>query len=430
MIGNLKRLVPFMTAFLFVIITGFALFIYGTNQDVVSVGASVADEEIEEEENEDSSTSDEHGNDNGNEEGNIQNSIESNIDTGDGEVENTIENNINGNGNEVSNSIENVISGNGSIINNTIFNEIEGDGSDLDNFIENDIFAEDGADVTNNINNNILGNFNNITNNIINNIEIIVDGDVENDVNNEVEGNGDGEEKNGEDPNGNGENGEANGDTPESIWGVDSASLTDEEMLTCIRENFGDPQVYARYLGDKEGVSYGLTHEEVELLHSNEIDIMVIWNHFEDARGYEKGQSEANDAIEMAREFGVPEGVALFANVEPIYPIDAEFILGWYDTLAESEYESGVYGIFSPDRDLYVEYEMAAEENPDLLENNYVWTSYPEEGVTTEENAPEYNPVAPEGSLLAGWQYGIEAETCNIDTNLFDGEVLDVLWAN
>lgn len=381
---------------------------------------------------------------------------------GDSDITNTIDNDINGNGGNIINSITNEINGNDGEVENHIDNSINGDSGVIDNTIENHING-DNATIDNRIENNITNSSNNtIDNSVTNNIEVNVDVNVTNNIVNNIEGDTNGEQENGTDQNGNGteeetdngngeettngENGESNGEetengedngngeatngeTPDTVWGVDSASLTTEDMLMCVRENFGDPQVWARYLGDKEGVSYGLTHEEVELLHENEIDIMVIWNHFTDATGYDKGQSEATAAIEMARDFGIPEGVAIFANVEPIYPIDADFLLGWYETLEESEYESGVYGIFDPDRDLYVAYEIAAEENPSLLENNFVWTSSPNYGITTEENAPEYNPQAPEGALIAGWQYGIDAETCNIDTNHFDSNVFDALWS-
>ncbi|WP_257009869.1 glycoside hydrolase domain-containing protein [Evansella halocellulosilytica] len=407
MVKMIKKRFPFIVAFVLVMMTSFAFIVYSTQDDAIFVGASDSGEEPHNQSDVDSQ---------------VDNQIENNINSDGAQIDSSIENHISGQS-EIDNSIKNEIDG--EKVNNQLVNEIDSDGSNIENILENEIIGANGADINNDLQNEINGGSNNqITNNITNNIEVNIN--VDSNGGNETENdNGD---KNGSDSNDNGENG--NGEVPESIWGVDSASLTDEDMLACVRENFGDPEIWARYLGDKEGVSYGLTNEEIELLHSNDIDIMVIWNHFEDATGYEKGQSEASDAIEMAQDLDIPEGVALFANVEPIYPVDSDFILGWYDTLAESEYNSGVYGIFDPDEELYVAYEEAANENSDLLDHNYVWTSSPEEGITTEGNAPEYNPEAPEGSLLAGWQYGIDAETCNIDTNLFDGEVLDVLWTN
>ncbi|WP_312889216.1 glycoside hydrolase domain-containing protein [Desertibacillus haloalkaliphilus] len=223
----------------------------------------------------------------------------------------------------------------------------------------------------------------------------------------------------------------ARGDTNEDvefIWGVDSASRTTEDFYQCVTTNFGEPEIWGRYLGDKEGVSYGLTTDEINLLHDQRIQILVIYNHFTDGTTYERGVQEAEQAIALANELSIPEGVALFANVEPEYPIDADFITGWYDTLAESVYEAGIYGDFSEDGDIHHAFQQAASEQAEIQDHTVIWTHQPQIGITTEENAPEYQPAAPEGSLAWGWQYGIESEACNIDTNLFSSELVDYLW--
>lgn len=315
--------------------------------------------------------------------------------------------------------------------------------STITNNIENHINGGE-AEVNNSITNDVENGENNqLDNNITNNIQVNVDVNVNNDVKNNVDGqesskngndNGSEDDKNnndsGDDKNNNGkENSE--GDTSNSdevVWGVDSASLTSSDMLSCVKENFGSPEVWGRYLGEKEGVSAGITPEEVELLHSNDIKILVIWNHFTDATGYENGVEQAEQAIQEAKDLGIPEGVAIFADIEPNYPVDSEFIRGWYEVVSDSEYVPGIYGIFDPERDLYQQYEKAAADNPELLESVYLWTASPNTGITSEDNAPEYKPEAPESSLIAGWQYGIDAETCNIDTNLFSGDIMDVLW--
>lgn len=319
----------------------------------------------------------------------------------------------------------------------------------LNNNMENNIEAEN-ADVTNNIKNKIdQGENVNLDNHVINNIDVTVDVHLSNNVENDVTGTNGGQET-GKDRNGNTSNGDENGtkdasesgtgngnkedgtnnngSTEENVWGVDSASITDNERISCVRNNFGEPKVWGRYLVDKNGVSFGLTEDEVNLLHDQGIKVLIIWNHFEDATGYDNGYAEANEAIQAAGDFGVPEGVALFADVEPIYPIDSGFIRGWYDAIEESAYEAGIYGIFDSDEELYQAFEAAAEENEVLLDDLYVWTASPNVGITTEENAPEYNPDSPESSTVIGWQYGIDSQSCNIDTNWFNGEYLDVLW--
>lgn len=319
--------------------------------------------------------------------------------------------------------------------------------SSVTNQIENNING-DQAEVNNSITNNVENGENNqVDNQISNNIQVNVDVNISNDVENNVKGdksstnkdnhgntNDSQENDDGKDnDNGKGNNGEQTPDGTKSgndevVWGVDSASLTTSEMLACVKENFGTPEVWGRYLGEKNGVSAGITSDEIKLLHDQEIKILVIWNHFTDATGSENGKQQAEEAIQQAQELGIPEGVAIFADIEPNYPVDSEFIRGWYEAMNESEYIPGIYGIFNPERDLYQEYEKAAAENPEILDNVYLWTASPNTGITSKENAPEYQPEVPENSLIAGWQYGIDAETCNIDTNLFSGNVIDVLW--
>lgn len=242
--------------------------------------------------------------------------------------------------------------------------------------------------------------------------------------NNNVEENGTKETSN------NGENNEGNQESERFniLWGVDSASLTDETLYACVAENFGDPQIWGRYLEDKDGVSYGLTSEEVELLHQNGVAILVIYNHFTDGTSYDKGVADAEYAIAYAERIGVPEGVAIFANVEPFYPIDSDFILGWYDTISSSVYTPAIYGVFSEGEEVRVAFEAAAEENSSILDEMIIWSNQPQVGITTEGNAPEYSPEGPNEGLTWAYQYGLDAETCNIDTNLFQSSIMDFVW--
>lgn len=333
-------------------------------------------------------------------------------------------------------------SGEADLINN-VENNVNGDEAEISNDIKNNADGEN-TKVNNSIDNNVNNSNNNkIDNNVTNNIGVNVNVNVSNDISNNVSGNqsnsegssNGGQSNGGDQGNGNSNgsnNGQSNGDEASNgegvVWGVDSASLTTEEMLQCVTGNFGSPAVWGRYLGDKEGVSEGLTPEEVERLHSNDIKVLVIWNHFTDATGYENGQNEARLAIQKAQELGIPEGVAIFADIEPNYPVDSEFIRGWFEVVNQSQYKSGVYGVFDEERDLFNAYQEAGQSNAELLKNNYVWTAHPNVGITTEANAPGYKPIAPDNSLIGGWQYGLDAQTCNIDTNWFDRNVLDVVW--
>lgn len=211
----------------------------------------------------------------------------------------------------------------------------------------------------------------------------------------------------------------------ELYWGVDSASYTDEDLYMCVQEEFEKPSVWGRYLGDIEGVSVGLDADEVAYLHDQGVDILIIYNHFSDATGYDHGVEEAEQAISFAESLDTPEGVALFGDIEPKYPVNTEFIEGWYDAFSESIYEPGLYGVFNEDGDTFAAYEGANEE---VQENTIVWTAYPQEGITTKSDAPSFAGEGPSNAMLYGWQYGQGAEECNIDTNIFIDNMIDYLW--
>ena len=357
-------------------------------------------------------------------------------------VTNNIQNIVSGESKAtIENKVKNDIQDKDASINNKIENQSENEASvTINNAIENILKGQVNGTTNNNITNNILSNGKTeLANNLLNNLDLNVDVNVSNEVNTngkqeasnndkeDTSNNDDGnknEENNGSDSNGNKEE-----DKETSyLWGIDSASETTEDFYACVRDNFGDPKVVARYLGTNEGVSHGLTSEQVDLIHSNEADILLIQNGFTDATGFDNGVNEAKKAVELAQELGAPDGVAIFADIEPNYPVDAAFIEGWYDKVSKSAYEPAIYGIFDSGEALTNAFNKAAENKGEIKENTYLWSASPNIGITTEEEAPEYNVDAPEGSLAYGWQYGINDETCNIDTNLFNSNLTDVLW--
>lgn len=215
---------------------------------------------------------------------------------------------------------------------------------------------------------------------------------------------------------------------PQILWGVDTASNLDQAFLQCVVDNYGKPSVFGRYLETKEGVSAGLTPEEVELLHQQGIKIIPIYNHFSNATTYGNGTQEAQAAISYAQQIGIPEGKAIFADIEPTYPVDEAFIRGWVDTLQGSPYKPGIYGVFTNDSGLTAAYQAAIAANQHVQSQTIIWSSNPDPGVTPQSNAPEYQPGAPANVPVSIWQYGIDGETCNIDTNLIQSNILDFLW--
>jgi hypothetical protein len=215
---------------------------------------------------------------------------------------------------------------------------------------------------------------------------------------------------------------------PEIYWGVDSAEVVTKDLYNCVLNNFGKPLFWGRYLSTVTGASEGLTQEEIDLLHNSGTKILPIYNNFTSSIGYQTGRITAQNAIFHARRLNVPKGTPLIANVERFFDVNSSWILGWFDRLILSPYLPGYYldpteGNFS---DAFC---SAATENPQLLTHSILWSAEPEPGVTKAREAPTFNPKKPpcNGNVWA-WQYGRDAKTCPIDTNLATKELYEKLW--
>ncbi|HEU5141422.1 MAG TPA: glycoside hydrolase domain-containing protein, partial [Bacillales bacterium] len=206
----------------------------------------------------------------------------------------------------------------------------------------------------------------------------------------------------------------------------DTASRVTESFYQCVEKNYGKPDVWGRYMETTGDISFGLTKEEISLIHKKGGKIMLLYNHLDSATGFEDGKAEAETAISYAKDLGVPDGTALFADIEPVFPVDADFIRGWIKKMSSSPYKAGFYGDFSEGSNLRKAYDSAKEkiENKPIL-----WSFQPRIGITSKANAPnDFDPAAPKSAKTLAWQYGIGGEKCNIDTNLAVSEILKYLW--
>lgn len=108
--------------------------------------------------------------------------------------------------------------------------------------------------------------------------------------------------------------------------------------------------------------------------------------------------------------------------------MDAEWIKGYVDVFYPSGYRPGFYhdpveGNFSS------AYCQAVSENEQVAIQSILWSAEPDPGVTRRREAPAYNPQRPPcRENVWGWQYGRDAESCPIDTNLIDERLYEMLW--
>ncbi|WP_062050180.1 glycoside hydrolase domain-containing protein [Bacillus sp. JCM 19034] len=211
-------------------------------------------------------------------------------------------------------------------------------------------------------------------------------------------------------------------------WGVDSASAVTEELLECVRTQFGQPDFWGRYLHTIENVSDGLTSDEIRLIQNNGIKLMPIYNNFTDAIGSRAGTVAARNAIFRARQLGITEGTFIFANIENFFNVDADWIIAWVEAFQTGPYRPAMYA--DPDEGPFNEaYCESTERSSLVLEQSVIWSAEPELEPTSKQGAPRnFQPSRPncEANVWA-WQYGRDAATCPIDTVLMESRLFQAL---
>lgn len=215
---------------------------------------------------------------------------------------------------------------------------------------------------------------------------------------------------------------------PRYVWGVDSASVVDDELYSYVKNKLGNPKFWGRYLSEVPNVSEGLTREEISFIRKRGIKILPIYNDFSEETGYDKGQIGARNAVFNARRLGIPNNVGLFANVERFVAVDEAWIRGWVESIIQSGYRPGIY--HNPVEDRFAAaYREAVRKNNQIAVQTILWSAKPETGVTKERNAPIFKPVTPNCKANVWvWQYGRDAEAFPIDTNLADQRTLNYLY--
>lgn len=212
-------------------------------------------------------------------------------------------------------------------------------------------------------------------------------------------------------------------------FGVDSAARVTSSFYDCVVNQYGKPDFWGRYLTRVSGVSDGLSASEVALLHSKGVKILPIYNQFSQATGYSYGQQVGQMAITAAKSLGMPNGVPIFADVEVMYAVDAQWVRGYVETLLASPYPPGIYA--NPTNGSFNQSYCTAISENSSIEQTIIWSNEPEPGVSSKSSAPAWNPAKPTcTSTVSGWQYGENGTACSsgIDTDLVLPTLYDKLW--
>lgn len=212
------------------------------------------------------------------------------------------------------------------------------------------------------------------------------------------------------------------------LWGVDSAQNVTEELVECVKRNFGYPKFWGRYLFRVQNFSEGLTREEISFIHSKGIKLLPIYNASREAEGYAEGRAAARDAICKAQSLCIPKGTLLIADIEPFFLVDGPWILGWTEVLYACGYKSGIYnaplvGNFSQ------AFCDAVKANKRVKTLTALWSAQPEVDPTGPCNPPRYQPALPTcGGNGCAWQYSRDVPECPVDLDLACPKFVELLW--
>lgn len=211
-------------------------------------------------------------------------------------------------------------------------------------------------------------------------------------------------------------------------WGVDSAENVTEDLYQCVIHNFGRPGFWGRYLVRVQGISEGLTKQEISFIHSKGVKLLPIYNDFKVAIGFRQGIYAANHAVFHAHNLEIPLGVPIFANIERFFEIDREWIQGWTEGILQAGYRSGFYN--DPvSGDFNHAFCHAAKENNIVIRQNILWSAEPVLELDNLYNPLNYEPKAPDcGGNVWIWQYSRQLPQCPIDMNLAIPRLVNLLW--
>lgn len=204
-------------------------------------------------------------------------------------------------------------------------------------------------------------------------------------------------------------------------WGVDTESPATSPAIKYLRAHFKTPDFWGRYIG---GPHSPLTPSEINLLHSHGIKILSLYGNLASGSNgvdgsYAQGQSDAQAANSAAVAVGMPQGYALFADIEASWIMSSDWARGWCDYMVQDTlYIPGFYCAMNAGN--FNDGFNAASATDDLVASAAIWASEYEPGCHASPgpdwilcsnggSPPNCIATANNNLTVSVWQY---AETC------------------
>lgn len=173
-----------------------------------------------------------------------------------------------------------------------------------------------------------------------------------------------------------------------------------------------------------------LTKEEIHFLRCKACKIVPIHNTGNIKMTEEQGITEAELITKRANELEIPEGVAIYLELEDHEDISIEYMHGYAKTLIANGYIPGFKANTDAKCDFDHEFSRAMQTYEDVIGKCLIWTVSPSleeyDRVTTSHfvGPDDWKPFAPSGMKrgdIAIWQYGKDCHPINDDE---DNEVV------
>jgi hypothetical protein len=175
-----------------------------------------------------------------------------------------------------------------------------------------------------------------------------------------------------------------------------------------------------------------MTAADATYIHNQGIRIFVLESDLGSHTTYSEGVSLANEAISKAQSLGIPNGVAIFDDIEAGDAVNASNIEGWYATISAAGYVPGYYGNpYSGSSQFDSAFCGAISSNANIATNAILDVTEPDMNWTSKANAPAFAPSHPycngsaTGKVLA-WQYALPGAGINVDSDEVNASV--PLW--
>lgn len=216
-------------------------------------------------------------------------------------------------------------------------------------------------------------------------------------------------------------------ESPEKLYfGVDSKIQADDILQNNITEFewVWRNKIYPSFWGRNIVGEDCLTKEEIDFLHGKACKIAAIYNTAEEKETEEQGIMDAKKVDIVALELGIPQGVAIFLEVEDEEDITTSYMRGFAKGLIKEGYIPAFKANTDAKFDFDREFSRGMQTDKDIFSKCLVWAVAPNlveyDKVTTTHliHPDNWMPYAPSGITrddIAVWQYGKDCHPINDD---------------